>query len=411
MFKNIKIAPKLIIAFASIALLVGAVGYVSLRASQRALQDSLGQNSETLARAIMDNVDKELSLRVNDARRLASYPYLVTVVTESNEEFAALSDARAYIDAQDLEWSSATATTPFMRSIIEHHLSAYLRDTIAQLEIDSRYKVFGEIFLTNRYGANVAASGRTSDYRQDDEEWWQMARDGGLSIHGIEYDESADTYSTDISVRITDADGAFAGVLKAVLNIEGVMAVMDESAKVSNFETAVLRLIDSRNKIIFDSSDHFKFLDDVGMTEFAKVATGQEAGYALDSSPTLGVDTFFAYARSDGYRNFPGLGWLLILQYDLNEVLAPAGDLRNTLAFLSLFTMVFAIMVGVLLSRAISRPIVQARDAAVEIARGNMNVKIATNRKDEIGVLMSALERMRVSLRTVMEEYEKKVKL
>ncbi len=35
---------------------------------------------------------------------------------------------------------------------------------------ESRFK-YAEIFVTNQYGANVAQSHKTSDFRQDDEMW------------------------------------------------------------------------------------------------------------------------------------------------------------------------------------------------------------------------------------------------
>ena len=69
------------------------------------------------------------------------------------------------------------------------------------------YRVFGEIFVTNRYGANVIQTGRTTDYRQDDEEWWQRARTDRVYVADVQYDDSAGVYSVDICVRVDDENG------------------------------------------------------------------------------------------------------------------------------------------------------------------------------------------------------------
>ena len=93
------------------------------------------------------------------------------------------------------------------------------------MEIDqkseSQFK-YAEIFITNQYGANVAQSHKTSDYKQDDEMWWQKAKQNGIFLSEGDYDESAGVYASDIAIRILDKDGNFIGVLKAVINIESV---------------------------------------------------------------------------------------------------------------------------------------------------------------------------------------------
>ena len=47
------------------------------------------------------------------------------------------------------------------------------------------HKVYGEVFITNKHGANIAQTGKTSDYRQDDEEWWQSAKNDGFYVKRI----------------------------------------------------------------------------------------------------------------------------------------------------------------------------------------------------------------------------------
>jgi len=71
----------------------------------------------------------------------------------------------------------------------------------------------------------------------------------------------------------------------------------------------------------------------------------------------------------------------------------------------SLFmTVMFLFIITVI--RAIGR----ARSAAVEIARGNMDVEVDITGKDEVAELSQAIDKMRRSLKVVMEKYEKKIK-
>jgi len=77
-----------------------------------------------------------------------------------------------------------------------------------------------EIILTNAHGANVAMSQRTTDYDQSDEEWWNLARDRGVFFGTPEFDESTQVNSWTMSLRITNSDNRFIGVIKFVVNDE-----------------------------------------------------------------------------------------------------------------------------------------------------------------------------------------------
>jgi PAS domain S-box-containing protein len=77
-----------------------------------------------------------------------------------------------------------------------------------------------EIFITDIKGALVATTQKTSDYYQADEEWWQQIYAGGVKAHylsGVEYDQSAGTYSFSLACPVVDARNTMIGVMKAVI--------------------------------------------------------------------------------------------------------------------------------------------------------------------------------------------------
>ncbi len=84
-----------------------------------------------------------------------------------------------------------------MQQVMETELSKRLREKTEFYGSKYHSKTYGEVFVTNKYGANIAQTGRTSDFRQDDEQWWQMARRKGMHVGDVQYDNSAEVYSTD----------------------------------------------------------------------------------------------------------------------------------------------------------------------------------------------------------------------
>ena len=87
-----------------------------------------------------------------------------------------------------------------------------------------RNDLFAEIFVTDNKGSLVAATNRTSDYRQSDEEWWKRASrlpEGKAWVEGIGYDDSSGVHALEISMPVRYGNQTV-GVLKAVLNVSAL---------------------------------------------------------------------------------------------------------------------------------------------------------------------------------------------
>lgn len=90
---------------------------------------------------------------------------------------------------------------------------------------------FAEVFFTDEGGYNVALTNPTSDFVQSDEDWWRRAWSSGFSVGEIEFDDSSNVWSVDLSVRIHDSGtGNPIGVMKAVLSIRFVQLLTDRIA-------------------------------------------------------------------------------------------------------------------------------------------------------------------------------------
>jgi len=109
--------------------------------------------------------------------------------------------------------------TPLMGTLLGSKVSEFLREIMITDQQKPTDFVYEEIFLTNSYGANVAQTGKTSDYKQWDEQWWILAKRNGVEFESG-FDESAGVESLSMSVRIADDSGRFMGVMKFVINAE-----------------------------------------------------------------------------------------------------------------------------------------------------------------------------------------------
>lgn len=189
---------KLILGFLVVAMLVAVLGYLSVSVSQKALYKHIGESSAALTAEILSNIDQTIYMRIEQVQAYATDTVLKETLVNSNREFEKLDNVQEYIAEADQRWRTAEEETPFMRELINNELSKEIRNVFgikAFYKGNRGYEVFGEVFVTNRYGANAAQTQKTSDYYQADEQWWQMAKEDGLYVGNVEYDQSAGIYS------------------------------------------------------------------------------------------------------------------------------------------------------------------------------------------------------------------------
>jgi hypothetical protein len=146
-------------------------------------------------------------------------PAIIAAVRAQNEAHAGLTQAD--IDALDLQWrAEAGAPAALITPILGNSLSEYLRG-----RKEAGAGLYGEIFVMDNHGLNVGQSDVTSDYWQGDEDKWQVPQStGGVHFGDVEFDESAQTYLSQVSLPIVDPDsGAFIGAITVGVNVEALV--------------------------------------------------------------------------------------------------------------------------------------------------------------------------------------------
>ncbi|WP_309121685.1 methyl-accepting chemotaxis protein [Paenibacillus sp.] len=93
---------------------------------------------------------------------------------------------------------------------------------------------------------------------------------------------------------------------------------------------------------------------------------------------------------------------MALAEQDVAENTASSSKLIMLMVFLSVLGVIVAMLLGVAISRMISRPIQTLVDASRKVADGDMNVDIDIRTKDEIGILAQAFGAMTDSMNEVL---------
>lgn len=119
-----------------------------------------------------------------------------------------------------------------------------------------------------------------------------------------------------------------------------------------------------------------------------RTARAQGSGYHITDDPGAGGDRFLTSAR-----RLPD-GHLVLAARPMSSVAVARDSMRELLLVGGIMAIVIAVLITIALSRTMVEPMRRLTRAAHELARGDLSVRLHSQRNDELGTLARALDRM-----------------
>jgi len=308
------------------------------------LRDSYGANLANVADHTVAAVDAYVFRRIIDAS-------ILTRVPDIRDE-AASGSKRAFDAgaARDLEqqWMKTPSLPAALKDLFGTRASLFLA------EVSKDDAVYRELFVTDRFGRVVAASRKTSNYIQADEDWWREAFGDGvhgqLSVSDVRWDNSAKAFALEIALPVTESSGgALAGVLKVVADIREIGAVVGGVRLGTTGEANLLRedgsFVFSRG--VLEPNARF-FATDLVREHLQAIHQGKEAGtVSFDARGADDTTRLVGIAVSQLKTSYPKLGWVVAVSQSEDELFAPVRaqwtSLIIVLALTALAVVLFAL--------------------------------------------------------------------
>ena len=143
----------------------------------------------------------------------------------------------------------------------------------------------------------------------------------------------------------------------------------------------------------FSKNFHVSSKSNLPIIQAAQAGEGE--GLSLDYRGT----EIFAVWRYLHYLN-----WGMVVKIDKSEVFAPIYKYRDLMIVIGIITVLIVLILAIIVSRSITRPIIQLTDSTKEIARGNLAYKTKIRSVDEIGILADSFNKMTEELKSSMSK-------
>lgn len=437
-FGGYPLRTKLVIAFTAITIISLSIvtGAVTLSV-RNTLQENVGQQFADLADEQLAIIDTFFLEKVSQLQVLRLNDLIRQTVEERNKIYAGSEeDILTEIIALDEYWLTAPDDDPLVVRAMTldeeiNRANDELTDFLAQLSDHT------EVFITDRYGALVSSTGRTSDYYQADEAWWQAAwndGEGALYISQPEYDESADVVAILVAMPIYDEERqTIIGVLRSTLIVDSLYELL---AQTTVGETGHVVLWDQDGQVLFDprvestnsaglpKESLASFIGDnpavIHQSESDLFDTiidqyGQEIviGHAsLTFRTTREGQAPTAYTtdlKREVLDAVAGLGWTAVVRQDTSEAFAAVEQATRTILVVAVLVVILAVGGAFGFSQVLVRPILNLTTAAEKFGAGELDVQAVVASEDEIGVLAAAFNAMAAQVRGLVESLERRV--
>ena len=364
------------------------------------------ENSKFITEKISTDIDIHLIEKVKEVKTIIATPIIINSLSKSNKHYQVLTKEKRdkEILQKNKKWRAIKdENNSFILDYTNNEVSKYLKTL--QQNIKGEY---GEIFLTNKFGALVASTSKLTTFAHGQKYWWKGAFNdgkGSVFLDDRGYDDSVGGYVLGVVVPIKK-DNKIIGILKANLNILGSISTLIANNPMKNHEK--LKLIRSGGLIVFEDgieplskrisgdlqkiiqakqkksfifkTERNKFI--IGYSEI-KISTGK-AGYAFGGN----------FESIDHKKGNNGESWIIL---DFNPF---SNAIKQTTKFISdlwLFGILLTIILAItsfILGKRTAKPLKELIMQIKEITKGNYDFRIISNRKDEIGKLAISFNQM-----------------
>ena len=197
----------------------------------------------------------------------------------------------------------------------------------------------------------------------------------------------------DVAMPVFARDGAFTGVLGAHIDwrwIREATAAPDPGAPIQTL------ILSAAGKVLLGPRD----LQDSTLSLAGVMAARQGFhGHRIERWPD-GRTYLAGYRLSRGFRDYPGLGWVVIVREPLDQAYAPVKVLSKQFFMVGTAIVVLFAALGWFLAVYISRPLMAISGAALSLQQDQANVAFPiSNRFREVAVLSRSLTSLVDTLR------------
>lgn len=387
--------------FMSLLTLIGvSIGYFQ---GYKLLRNTIIEEHSVITKQLAVIVSKLVDEELNDIIRYANSTLWLEIINAGNAKYELMREEdipRFFMD-MDKKWTGVSEEDYLMSGYIDNRLSKRLK------EIVENDKNIAEISITDKKGGLIAVSGKTTDFYQGNQQWWQRAFSSpkqGLFLENIGFNQSTGIFSMAVVLPLKYEENKVIGVCKAKINLKYLL-----QQQLENFETrkgghehAVL--IDENNYILYHKGIipyAIKFI-----AEDIPLQIKEKQGFITDKINIHQGKMLVTCAKvNNSFLVKQGVFWKICMVQDAKEIFAPLHRFILQLTIIIAILLCLLTPAGLFLgSILVVKPLKKLHQAIGYISKGNLDYRIEVKSGDEIEDLADSFKEMIINIKQKQKE-------
>jgi signal transduction histidine kinase/DNA-binding response OmpR family regulator/HAMP domain-containing protein len=367
------------------ALSIATVAFFRTQATQAALRNDVGERLHGVAVLQAQAVGDLLARQVDNLQAFG----LSKIVQDSVEAIdLAPADAPVDLARREQQWRTAPDDDPLIRQYVDSVIASELQ------EYRDTFPDNLDLLVTDKRGNLTAATARTAIFNHAQEAWWQVAYHhgaGNVVIGQPVVDPQRDELVVVIAMPLYGHNTReVIGVLQSHYRLRLISSLL---GAVAIEQTGTSRLLLPSTQVLSSTGR----LEGAGGELLAQAH--QAAAHGAKELRSGGQRRLVSYApvtssHADRVSQIAGLDWIVLVDQDVSEALAPVHAAVRVTVLVGLVVLVGAGLLATLLARALTAPITRLSRVAERIAAGDLRQRAGVRQHDEIGVLSSSFDTM-----------------
>lgn len=260
-------------------------------------------------------------------------------------------------------------------------------------KISEENKQFALLFVTDTKGKQVAKSDNGELTDNSDRDYIKAVISTKKSfISDVLISKTTGKPAVVIAVPIFNEQGEFKGIVGGTLDLS---SIEEMRKKIKIGETGYAYITDSKGQILAHPDEKMMTeRTNVSDVSVVKKALNGESG--AESYEYNGEKTFGSYTR------VPNTGWAVVVRQTYDDAFSSVSKAQIKAIGIALSILTISIIIGIIISRSMIKPLLTLKEAAKELAEGNLTHEFKVNTKDEIGEVADSFIDMRDSLKKLV---------
>jgi HAMP domain-containing protein len=382
-------AQLIMIMIAAVVISLFAAGYFSFAATQKALEQSIGENQQELAKETMNKIDRLMFQKFQEIQVIADAdpienPLLYKANGAGSEEISReIGETRQRLEELLLQ------TGPW--------------DVISLIDRE------GKIIISTLKGN----SAENIKIFKESNAAFLAALNGRIYYSKLLISSQTGFPTVIFAAPVTDEQAGVRPIIGAVVaefSWPVVLEILDE------IKLGDVHLFNKNGIAIGSGTEHRHEIlqEDLKNAVIVQQALQGKCGSLISESKNVNlaerkekIPALSSCSLQNGHLGYKGNGWGIAIETPADVAFAPVKKLTNRFIVIGLIISLLLIPIILILSANITSPIKKLKSSADRISKGFFDEKIDVKGRDEITGLAESFDNMRYSLKMAMDEYEK----